>query len=125
LPPSLPPAAPPSRAQTLLEIALIFAVFVIQGAEPVPEVNEPYYLGKAIHYWNPEFAPGDFFLDTADTHVVFYVTFGWLALLLPPFALAWAGRLLTWGLLAWAWQRLSFALVPRRWFAILTRSGSA
>ena len=32
---------------------------MIQGAEPVPEVNEPYYLGKAIHYWNPEFAPGD------------------------------------------------------------------
>jgi len=121
LPSSPPPSAgPPSRAQTLLEIGLIFAVFVIQGAEPVPEVNEPYYLGKAIHYWNAEFAPGDFFLNTADSHVVFYVTFGWLSLLLPPFALAWVGRLLTWGLLAWAWRRLSFAVVPRRWFAILT-----
>jgi len=121
----LTPSSPPSasrlgRGQTLLEIALIFAVFVIQGAEPVPEVNEPYYLGKAIHYWNPDWARGDFFLNTADTHVVFYVTFGWLVLWLPPFALAWVGRLLTWGLLAWAWQRLSFAVLPRRWFSILT-----
>ncbi len=104
----------------LLEIGLIFAVFVIQGAEPVPDVNEPYYLGKAIHYWNPDWVRGDFFLDTSDSHTVFYFTFGWLALLLPPAVFGWVGRLATWGLLAWAWRRLSFALVPRRWFAILT-----
>jgi hypothetical protein len=104
----------------LAEIALIFAVFFIQGAYPVPEVNEPYYLGKAIHFWNPDWARGDFFLDSADTHQVFYLAFGWLSLWLPPPVLAWVGRVLTWGLLAWAWQRLSWALVPRRWFAPLT-----
>ena len=104
----------------LLEIALIFAVFFIQGAWPVPDVNEPYYLGKAIHFWNPDWAAGDFFLNTADTHQVFYFTFGWLSLWLSPPALAWTGRAVTWGLLAWAWRRLSFAVVPRRWLSVLT-----
>jgi hypothetical protein len=106
--------------RVVVEVGLVFAVFFLQGASPVPEVNEPYYLGKAIHFWNPEWAAGDFFLTTADSHQTFYFTFGWLSLWLPPLVLAWVGRLLTWGLLAWAWQRLSFALVPRRWFSILT-----
>jgi len=104
----------------LLEIALIFAVFCVQGAWPVPDVNEPYYLGKAIHYWNPDWVQGDFFLDSADAHWVFYFAFGWLGLVLSPPALAWFGRVLTWGLLAWSWQRLSWALVPRRGMAVLT-----
>jgi len=104
----------------LAEIALVFAVFFIQGAQPVPDVNEPYYLGKAIHYWNPSWARGDFFLNSKDSHTVFYYTFGWLSLWLPPLGLAWFGRVLTWGLLAWAWQRLSFALLPKRWCSILT-----
>ena len=84
------------------EVGLVFVVFFLQGASPVPEVNEPYYLGKAIHFWNPEWVPNDFFLNSADTHQVFYFTFGWLALWLPPLVLAWVGRLVTWGLLAWA-----------------------
>ena len=57
-----------SRLQSFLEVALIFAVFALQGAWPVPDVNEPYYLGKAIHYWNPNAYPGDFFMESADTH---------------------------------------------------------
>ena len=109
-----------SRRQALIETALVFLVFFIQGAWPVPEVNEPYYLGKAIHFWNPEWASGDLFLQTADTHAVFYFTFGWLSRWLPELPLAWTLRLLTWGLLAWAWRRLSFAVVPQRWFAPLT-----
>lgn len=108
------------RRQLLTEIALVFLVFLIQGAAPVPEVNEPYYLGKAIHYWNPDWGASDFFLDSADTHLVFYYAFGWQSLVLSPSVLAWTGRLLTWALLAWAWQRLSFTLVPRPWWSVLT-----
>src|SRR5512136_1211677 len=92
---------------SLVEIALIFAVIAIQGAWPVPDVNEPYYLGKAIHYWSGDWGAGDFFVESADTHAVFYFTFGWLSLWLSPAGLAWCGRLLTWALLAWSWQRLS------------------
>lgn len=105
---------------TAAEIVLVFGIFFLQGAWPVPDVNEPYYLGKAIDFWNPDWIPHDTFLDSADTHTVFYVTFGWLSLWLAPAWLAWFGRLLTWGLLAWAWHRLSFAMIPRRWFSVLT-----
>ncbi len=108
------------RRQAILETLLIFAVFCVQGAWPVPEVNEPYYLGKAIHYWNPQWAAGDFFLHTPDAHTVFYFTAGWLSLLLKPTALAWTLRLITWALLAWSWQRLSAAVVPRAWASVLT-----
>jgi hypothetical protein len=109
-----------SRRQTILETLLVVALFCLQGAWPVPEVNEPYYLGKAIHYWNPQWASSDWFLHTPDTHTVFYFTFGWLSLLLPATALAWTLRLITWALLAWSWQRLSAAVVPRAWAAPLT-----
>ena len=111
------------RHLPFVETALILAVFVIQGAVPAPDVNEPYYLGKAIHYWNPQWAPGDFFLESSDTHHVFCFAFGWLSLWLAPLELAWTGRVLTWGLLAWAWRRLSVAVVPRPWYAILTAVG--
>ncbi len=110
----------PSRRQILVEIVLIFAVFAIQGAWPVPDVNEPYYLGKAIHYWNPDWLLGDFFMESSDTHQVFCLAFGWLSLWLSPVSLAWTGRIITWLLLAWAWRRLSFAVVPRAWCSVLT-----
>lgn len=115
-----PASNTPSRWQAFWEVALIFAVFYVQGAWPVPDVNEPHYLGKAIHYWNPDWVRGDFFLQSADTHQVFYFTFGWLSQFLTPWVFAWTGRVLTWALLAWGWQRLSVAIVPRRWCSVLT-----
>ncbi len=97
-----------------LETTLVFLVFALQGAWPVPDVNEPYYLGKAAHYWNPDWAPRDDFLQSRDAHLVFYFTFGWLtAAGLPLPAFAWAGRLITWWLLAWGWCRLSRAVIPK------------
>ncbi len=80
-----------------------------------------HYLGKAKHYWDPAWCPGDFFLDTADAHQVFYWTFGWLTLEqwgLSFTEIAWIGRLATWALLAFAWRRLSWALVPRPTMAV-------
>ena len=114
------PVDTPPPWLVLAEVALVFGVFFLQGAWPVPDVNEPYYLGKAIHFWNPEAIPNDAFLNSHDTHKVFYFTFGWLSLGLSPWLLAWFGRLLSWALLAWAWRRLSFAVLPRRWFSVLT-----
>lgn len=109
-----------SRFRSFVEIVLIFVVFFVQGAWPVPDVNESHYLAKAIHYWNPDWLRGDFFMESADTHQVFYFTLGWLSLYLSPTALAWTGRAVTWFLLAWAWRRLSVAIVPRAWYAVLT-----
>jgi hypothetical protein len=102
------------------EIALIFAVFFIQGAWPVPDVNETCYLGKAIHFWRPDWLHGDFFMESANTQWAFCVTFGWLAAWLSPAATAWTVRTLIWAALAWAWRRLSYAVVPRRWWTVLT-----
>jgi hypothetical protein len=110
---------PPPRPRAWLAVGeslLIFLVMFLHGASLPPDVNEAHYLGKARHYWDPAWCPGDFFLDTADAHQVFYWTFGWLTLdrwELTFAEIAWIGRLVTWALLAVAWRRLSWALVPR------------
>jgi hypothetical protein len=121
-----PPGASPddrrgeTRWQTALEVALIVAVFALHGAGPTPAVNEAHYLGKAKHYWQPDWLQEDFFLGTADSHHVFYFTFGWVTRFLTLPQAAWCGRLLTWSLLAWAWRRLSWALIPQKWLAVLS-----
>jgi hypothetical protein len=108
------------RRQAIVEVGLIFLVFFIHAAWPVPEVNETHYLTKAKHYWNPSWCPNDLFLDSVDAHQVFYWTCGWLTRFLSLPATAWCGRLITWGLLAWAWRRLSFALVPKFLYSVLS-----
>jgi hypothetical protein len=108
------------RWQWLIEVLLVFAVFALHGAHPLPDSNEAHYLAKAKHYWNPEWGAGDLFLESADAHLLFYWTFGWLTLWLPLPAVAWLGRVLTWVLLACGWQRLSWAVIPRSWFSILS-----
>lgn len=105
---------------TALEIALVLIVFLLHGGLLAPEVNEPNYLGKAKNYWNPEWCAGDAFLESADAHLVFYWTFGWMTLLLPLPVVAVVGRIVTYACLALAWQQLSSAVVPRRGFAVLS-----
>jgi len=102
----------------LAETALVFVVFCLHGAWPVPDVNEAHYLAKAIHFWNPDWGAGDFFFDSEDAHHVFCRGFGWLSLWLSPVTLAWVGRLATWWLLAWAWRRLNWAVLGRPWWSI-------
>ncbi len=111
---------PASPLRAACEVALVFLVFFIHAAWPVPEVNEPHYLSKARHYWDPSWCANDFFCSTADAHQVFDASFGWLSRLLPMAAMAWCGRLVTWGLLAWAWRRLSWSLVPAPFYAVLS-----
>ena len=98
--------SPRRRWLAPLEVALVVGVFAFQSAWPPPDVNEPHYLGKAKHFWNPDWAAGDFFFESADTHLVFYVVCGWLTRWLSFAQVAWLGRLMTWLLLAAAWQRL-------------------
>jgi hypothetical protein len=103
-----------------IEVLLILLVFFVYAGWPVPEVNEPHYLGKAKHYWNPAWCQHDFFLETADAHQTFYWCFGWLTLLVPLPVVAWVGRFLTWTLIALGWRRLSFLLVPKPLAAVLS-----
>jgi hypothetical protein len=103
-----------------LEIALIFIVFFIVGGAPVPHVNETHYLTKAKHYWDASYCPGDFFLDSADPHLVFYWTFGWLTRLARLPVVAWIGRVVAWALLAFAWERLARAVTDAPWASVLS-----
>ncbi len=103
-----------------LEIALVFVVFCLQGAWPVPDVNETVYPAQMKHAWNPAWAPHDLYLKSADAHGVVTWAVGWLSVLMPLPVFVWVGRVLTWWLLAWSWRRLSFALVPRPWWAVVS-----
>jgi hypothetical protein len=85
-------------------------VFVVAGSEPTPGGNEAHYLAKARHYWDPQFGEGDFFLGSADVHLVFYWLAGWLTTIVPLGTAAWIGRLGTWAALAWSWVRLCGAM---------------
>jgi len=102
------------------EIVLIFLLMFLFAGWPPPEVNEAHYLAKAKHYWQPAWCAGDHFLESADAHLVFYWTFGWLTSVFSLPTVAWLGRLLTWGLLAWSWRRLSYAALPHRMASVLT-----
>ncbi|HEX3871724.1 MAG TPA: DUF6798 domain-containing protein [Pirellulales bacterium] len=107
------------RIAAIFEIAMVFAVFALEGGWPPPDPNEPHYLCKAFHFWHSDWCPKDFFLDSADTHVTFYVTAGaltrWFSLALT----AWIGRVITWALMAAGWWRLSSAITPRFGWSVL------
>lgn len=104
----------------LIEVLLIVLVFFTLAGDPAPHVNEPHYVGRLKHYWNPTWAAGDLFLDSPEAHLVFTWLFGWMTRFLSLAATAWAGRLVAWTLLAWAWQRLSWRLVPVPLAAVLS-----
>lgn len=105
--------------RTGIELLAILAFFYLLAGDSPPAVNEAHYLAKARHYWDPSWCAGDQFLESADAHVVFYWTLGWLTLWLPLPMVAWIGRWLVWILLAIALQRLSMSLVPVRYRSVL------
>ena len=96
----------------LWEVLLIVLMFFVIAGEPVPGVNEPHYLCRLKHFWDPSWCAGDLFLESPDAHGLFVWMFGWVTKWLSLTATAWVGRILAWTLLAWAWQRLSWRLVP-------------
>ena len=103
-----------------IEMFLVLALFFVAHGDLPPDVNEGHYLAKAKHYWNPEWCPEDHFLNSADAHLVFYWTLGWLTKWLSLGSVAWIGRLLTWALLAFGWCRLARALIPKAGVGVLT-----
>ena len=102
-----------------LEIAIIFLVFFIIGGAPAPHVNETYYLTKAKHYWQPNWCAGDPFLESADAHLIFYWTIGWLAKYFSLTSVAWIGRSFCWLLLAWSWHSLCRSVFQAKWLSVL------
>jgi hypothetical protein len=114
------PRAPRPRCSNWLEIAWIVLLFFLLGSGPAPAINEPHYLSRAKHYWDPDFCRGDFFLESRDAHPVFFAAFGWLTRWLSLPAAAWIGRFLGWTLLAAAWQRLSATVASQPGSSLLS-----
>jgi hypothetical protein len=104
-------------AWTALAVWISFLAFSAVRT-PVPAINEPHYLGKAKHFWNPQWCADDFFLESSDVHLVFYVAVGWLTKLLTLEQTAWIGRAAALLLLAWGWTRLAERVVAGRWAAL-------
>ncbi len=116
-----PPAVErPPLAKPWAAWSAVFASLLLFSAvrSPVPGVNEPHYLCKAKHYWNPNWCAGDFFLDSSNTHLVFYQTVGILTREFTLAQTAWLGRLAALGLLAWGWVRWIPHLTPGRWTSL-------
>ena len=98
-----------------LLFALLGAYSLVQS--PVPGVNEPQYLGKALHLVDPAFCPGDFFLDSSDPHGVFSLLCGPVAAWFGLPAAALFGRVLGLGLLAAGWTALARRVTGTVWAA--------
>src|SRR3990172_7256102 len=93
---------PPPLGARLWETLLIVLVFFAVAGDPVPHNNEPHYLCRLKHFWNPAWCAGDLFLESPDAHTVFVWSFGWVTKWVSLSATAWVGRVLAWTLLAWA-----------------------
>ena len=105
------------RRRTLAPLLCIWASFLLYSFihAPIPGVNEPQYLGKAKHYWNPDWCPGDFFLESSNPHLVFYQTFGLLTRVLTLEQTAVVGRVVAYFVLALGWHGLCTLMTRDRW----------
>jgi len=103
----------------ILEVTLVFAIFFVEGGAPPSHKNESHYLCKAKHYWQTDWCAGNLFLESADAHLPFYWSVGWLTRWFSLPVVAWIGRVVAWGLLAWAWQRLARTVTDRPYFGVL------
>jgi hypothetical protein len=107
---------------TVAAFAITWLVFLIYSFchAPIPAVNEPHYLTKAKHYWDTNWCAGDFFLESANTHLVFYQTVGWLTQFFSLFATAVLARLIGYGLLAYGWNSLATRIVGDRHAGVIS-----
>lgn len=106
-----------------VRLAVVAAVFLSFAADsfaryPIPGPNEPHYLCKAKHYWNPRWCPGDLFLSSSNAHLVFFQTFGLATRWLLLETTAILGRLAGFVILAAGWTALVSVLVPGPWPAL-------
>lgn len=111
------PFSGPSFRMRALVTAAVFASLAVSSFTryPVPGPNEPHYLCKAKHYWDPGWCARDFFLESSNAHLVFFQTFGLLTRWLSLDATAIIGRSLGLLIFAAGWTLLVHKLIPGRW----------
>ncbi|MBX7167156.1 MAG: hypothetical protein K1X74_12575 [Pirellulales bacterium] len=101
-------------AAAWLEACAVVLVFVATTGLVPPEENEPNYLAKARHFWDPQWAAGDVYLDSADAHWLFCMATGWLTQLVDLATVAQILRLVIWSAMALGWIALGRAMGLRR-----------
>ena len=108
------------RSSCGLRIVAVWCSFLAYSLlrAPIPAVNEPHYLIKARHYWQPDWCGGDLFLESSNPHLVFYQTVGWLTSVCSLETAALVGRVLVLLVLAIGWDRLVSQLVAGRWASL-------
>lgn len=101
----------------MLVTAAVFVSFAISSLAryPIPGPNEPHYLCKAKHYWDPQWCPRDFFLTSSNAHLVFFQTVGLLTRWFSLDTTALIGRVIGLLIFAGGWTLLVHTLVPARW----------
>jgi hypothetical protein len=114
----LTPETKRNSVPAIIVFVLCLAYSFVQA--PIPGVNEPHYLCKAKHFWQPDYCPGDLFLDSSNTHFVFYVATGWLTKFLSLEATAFIGRLAGLALLASGWTALLVRVSGNRLVPVLS-----
>jgi hypothetical protein len=92
----------------------VLLIFFLYAGSRVPEVNEVHYWTKAAHFWDPNFATGDLFLNSGNAHWAFYFFFGSLTLWLPLDTAVWVGRFFTWFAVALGWTAICHGIMIRR-----------
>jgi len=109
-----------SRSFDLRLVLAVWLSLLVYGAiaAPIPAVNEPHYLCKAKHFWQPDWCAKDFFLASPNAHTVFYVSIGWLTRWLSFEQTAWIGRAVATLVLAVGWTSLTTRLLARRWSSL-------
>ncbi len=107
----------PLRSFDLRLVIAVWLSLLVYGAvaAPLPAVNEPHYLCKSKHFWQPEWCAGDFFLESPNAHTVFYATVGGLTRWLSLAPTAWIARAVATLVLAIGWVSLTARLLSARW----------
>ncbi len=108
--------------QAILIVLLIGGSFAADSflRFPIPGTNEPHYLTKAKHFWNPEWCSSDFFLESSNAHAFFYQTIGYATQWLSLHNIALLGRFTGFLLLAMGWFRLIRVLIPGVWSPLIS-----
>lgn len=116
----LKPHANPSLSSIRRDFLAVWVSFLLYSAvaAPVPALNEPHYLTKAKHFWQPAWCAGDAFLESADAHLVFFATLGWFTTWCSLPLTAWIGRTISLAVLAWGWTTLSQRLTCTAWSGV-------
>jgi hypothetical protein len=92
-----------SIAVFALDWFVVICIFSLYAGSLTPDVNESHYWVKATHFWNPDFASRDLFVQSKDAHWFFFKSVGLLTDFFSLPVATWIGRIFGWAALSFGW----------------------